>query len=620
MGSTPELVPVLLTGASALAATLLCVRAYVSPGAAASPDVRLLRAAVSFALALACLLVVNECVRGVASRWSVNRLAPALAFTRGINPYTTYEQGPQISWMYGPGAVLAYTPAALFSSPVASVVAAHVWTALLVWTPVLAICLMSCGAHRSWGRTPGLCAFALALLLAPPWRLSPLHEVTGRVIADAPALACSGWALFVLVFGPRRRQRLRLACTALLATLAVWTKQTTLPILLVLPVAVYITEGPVAALWLALYAALMNGLALALFSVPFGLDRLFFVMITHPLNWGWQAEVTFGQLNYEPLQGGLLQRLRVLLGVGHECTLLALPAVVVILLLSLRALSGDGGQSRGRGSPRAKRAASVAAALALGMLPLAMLARAKAGGYMNVHSSWCYFLTICVCVFVASHGAWDDANGLPGPRGRTTAYALLLALGTAVCMAVREHAALVLPLGAFAAATLMASRLRMPRKLTTRRTAAGLLFLAMLPLHWAYVGAVLVPRVRALGETPLGQASAYAERAPGSAWFPELPLVHLIHEGQLYHTRAGIWDRLHADHPVPPSLFHRHIPRQARIVAMQRTPGKPEMPTIEHGLGGLAPEGTWRKADIPDLPGFTCFRRVPSPPAGSKPD
>lgn len=615
MGQHSELVGCLLTAALTIALTLVCIRVYTQDPGTAKPEVRLVRAAVVVAAALACLLVVSNCVRGVNSNWSANRLTPAAAFTHGINPYTTYEQGPQISWMYGPGAVLGYTPAAVFPTPVASLVAAHLWTALLVWSPLLAMCLAACGSTPGWGRTPGLYAFMLALLLAPSWRLSPLYEVTGRVIADAPALACSGWALFVLVFGPTRRRRLRLVCTALLATFAVWTKQTLAPILLILPLAAWVIEGPGAALCLLVYAGLMNAVALAGFSVLFGLDRLFFTMVTHPLNWGWQADVSFGQLSYVPLQGGLWPKLRVLAEVGHECTLLAMPAVVALLLLSLQALSGEGDCGRSWGSPRARRATAVAAALAVGLLPLGMLARAKTGGFMNVHSAWLYFLVVCLCTLGAAHPAWRRAREGPPALARRIIYLLSLVLGAVLCIALHDQALTVLPVFVLAAGVLASPRLRIPQWLGNRLTAAALLFLALLPLLWAHVGGTLVSDLKALGQTPLAQASAYVRRAPGEAWFPGCPLVHVLHEGQLHHARAGIWDRVHARHPVPLALFRQHVPHDVRIVAFERLLGKQDVESIEQGLAGLSLDGVWHRADVPNLPAFTCFTREQPPAA-----
>src|SRR5262249_35694267 len=112
----------------------------------------------------------------------------------------------------------------------------------------------------------------------------PLHYVSTEIHADAPALALAIAAVSLMARSPSEDRPWRQATAILLASLSVWFKQLTAPIVLfVLPGWAYVTGGP-RGFWRFVAMALVGGLGISLlFLALFGPSNMVFNIFTVPL-------------------------------------------------------------------------------------------------------------------------------------------------------------------------------------------------------------------------------------------------------------------------------------------------------------------------------------------------
>lgn len=96
-------------------------------------------------------------------------------------------------------------------------------------------------------------------------------------------------------------------------------------------------------------------------------------------------------------------------------------------------------------------------------------------------------------------------------------------------------------------------------------------------------------------------AFKYIRKNPGKAYFPNLPLPHLMAENKLYHFAVGIRDRRVAGFITGPEHFRANVPPNAEFIAFPASAARTH--TWER-----MPEFT-KEIDVEALPGWTVYGR-----------
>lgn len=360
---------------------------------------------VGLALLMAALLVTCEVAAGMFRSWNDARLAPSAALLQGFSLYSgPADSGPIWSWIYGPVAPLVYLPAALLPTPASAVAMGLAMTAAMFVGSARWLLRRSSPARGLAGEA----TFAALILytLAEP----ALRGAGYGIHADAPAIALAAVACAAISDPSRRTRSAALSFSALACVLAVATKQVLLP----LPFAIaaflaWAGRRPQLRIWL-LWLTVWAAAATLGFGLWFGLDPLFFNLVTlpaaHPWQWGGG--------------GGALAR------AAAELGLRAWP-LLFLLLFELPAMRTV---AHWRDQPR-----TLLIVVGLALSAGGVLTRVKVGADVNAHAFGLFFLAI------AAAGALADACGA-APHFRRTAARATLALGLGVaCILAAPRAA-----------------------------------------------------------------------------------------------------------------------------------------------------------------------------------
>ena len=332
---------------------------------------------------------------------NASRVVPPVALVKGYDIYAGATDGPVIDFMYGPVGALAFLPAALAATPSGALLIAALLNVVLFFAPMAWLHLR--GRETPWAiGLAGLLCFGLLAALD-----GGLSYSAFTIHIDAPALAlCATAAALLLTRRPREGDG-RVILSSACAALAVWTKQTTVPITVALPLFLLATDGRATAVRHCLWTAAFGlGLA-ALFVAWFGYEPMVFNMFTLLQHHPWYGEAEgHGRLP------AALNSLR-LLAIANR-----VPALLVALVAVLAA--------RGRDERTDwTRAAPWLLLLTIGVLnvPMCVLGGAKVGGYLNTHSYTTYFV-----LGAATVGLTRLAARRPGGPATLALAALLLVL------------------------------------------------------------------------------------------------------------------------------------------------------------------------------------------------
>jgi hypothetical protein len=311
--------------------------------------------------AAALVLLLGVCHRLLETPlWSFNgsRLMPSFELARGIDYYVLLPPGgPLYSVVYGPLFAIAYLPATLFPSPNSAVLAGSAITAVLCF---FAAAFLHLAPFEPRPGAVDVLAFLTAGFLI--CYLEPLKYSCFNIHADGPGLALGGVACAALYSGMLRKRGLALPLSAFCAVLAIFSKQTFLPVPFALILYLWAAEGRARAvrylLWVAAAAGLSSGAAL----YAAGFTRLYHCLIWLPAHHPWndpsriasaiQAMRSFIRLSM-PVPVLLLVAVAYLWASGRLCEpqvrVIAANRCVPMLLVGVAAIFGRRPrQSRGR--------------------------------------------------------------------------------------------------------------------------------------------------------------------------------------------------------------------------------------------------------------------------------
>lgn len=509
---------------------------------------RWLTAGLPAALAFCLGVLLNQSASNVEFTWSPVRLAPAFDLRYGQTLYPKLDEGPVSGHIYGPMAALVYLPATLFATPQAAIRAAGVIAAILFFLPACVFLQQAAQENRqNWRWTVGGGLVFLLLVLAS----DALRYNAFLIHAEAPALGfamAAGVVLWRKTEGNGFAWRLPLA--AMLAVLAVWSKQTLLPILIALPLYVWLREGRPMALrfggWLGL-ALLLTG---SVFALWFGAGELWLNEIAIPAKHPWTRSVTdiappwitgpdYGRRAAVLLEAGLglLRR-----------SARALGLLVMLGVLAYTTQPPDTTKNRWRtwlGKPQ-----GLCLWLGLWLVPTSLLGRVKVGGDHNSYGPALCFICLAAAVWLLRTGpqlgAWHPALV---PKLNRLVWLMILGANVGT---------------------------------------------AWLVIHTA---TNLEPQI----PESMDEALRYARKHPGQVYFPWNPLLTLMSEQRAYHFAYGVFDRSLARMPLTPEHFRNGLPKDLQEViypvAADRTQLAPYLRdfTIE--------------VRLPELPGWVILRR-----------
>lgn len=232
-------------------------------------------------------LVVNP----ISRHWSGPRLAPALSILHGYKLYQPPDRGPVSGWIYPPVSALSYLPATLLRDPTAMVLCGRVLSLVFYYGTVSWLLIREVRCKRIAPLAAALLFVIFALLTDGA---ASLRYVSTEILADTPALAFGTVALSLVgtAGGAFPGRRAALAISA--CTLAAWSKQLAVPLLLVPTLWGACTGGwKGLGRWLLLSAAVVGAISLPIAGI-FAPRELYFNTVVVPSWHPWLEETLPG--------------------------------------------------------------------------------------------------------------------------------------------------------------------------------------------------------------------------------------------------------------------------------------------------------------------------------------
>ncbi|MBX7168039.1 MAG: hypothetical protein K1X74_17015 [Pirellulales bacterium] len=440
--------------------------------------------------------------------WDFNgaRLAPTISMFYGYQPYNLPDDGPVLCPHYPPLAILVFLPAALSGNPTVEILIASVCSGLVFFAPLVLLARL---VPAPWTPERRLLFAVACLCLAyyTIWQVA-LRSVSFNIAPDGAAIGFGVAATVAFTIARQTGRRRWLVATALLAAMAVWTKQTLVVVPAVLPLWGFAVL-PRREAWLL--AALTCGFCcvlLAVFSLAFGFDRMFFNVITIMRESQWIDVHALYRDYWYPWRFFWWMSLPLIAG-------------IVVQRFVTRSSTASPSSPRKLGARVATwwldDPAALFLLLGLILVPMCLLGRLKIGGddhhYAPTLVFFAYFALVSTIAGDAGHRALE-----PDLEKR------LLRFATGLCLV----------LGAWNAV-------------------------------YAARGVWQAPSVF---DNPQENAYRTLLARPQTYYFPWHPLAALLAEGKLYHFSYGLMDRRISGHPITQEHFDRYCPRRFKAIAI----------------------------------------------------
>ncbi len=334
---------------------------------------------------------LREVMASPSNNWNGPRLTPSFTLVSSYHSYYGSDAGPVSGNIYGPGLAIAYLPCVLCSSPESAIRWGGVLSALWLFLP--AMLLLRRFTNTQVNETGRWLLLALGfywLVTNPFW----LRQVAFNVHADAPAI---GLGLCACLFALRLAENGRtsdLILTALFTHASVATKQTLLPLLVVIPVWLWLRGQRPLALKLLCVSAVTGAALWLVIALAYGWSAVWFNLVYIPGHHPWYETVgrVSGVANVTTAH-----RIAVL---GEAFIDYVLSNGWLWLVLFLAAIFGRKHLSLRR--PDFKSPSSLLFLAGLLLVPMSLLGRVKVGGDYNAFSYSAVFLSLATVMLLYS--------------------------------------------------------------------------------------------------------------------------------------------------------------------------------------------------------------------------
>jgi len=464
---------------------------------------RFIAASLPTAILIFIAILTREFLEAPFQIWNNIRLLPAFMATAGLPLYFPRDTGPVLDMMYGPFNAYAYVPVALLTKdPTLVSEIAKCFTILYYFGPVLWLtCHKLPKELRQW-------VIALYVFLFFAYYSYDSQALIGSAFsnhADAPALGFSATACIFLFYRKHKEAWGPLWASALFATMAIWTKQVTLPLLFALPFCLWLMED---GRYLGRYLfCLIVTLCLStvLFCRMYGTETLWFNLIINPMHQPWEESLfkVQGRALVE-----LLQRMRWI-------------SLVTFFYLAYewRALQR---YPISRFEWFSRNRWIMFTIVGIFMIPTSIIGRLKIGGALNALSFTIYFLIVGVGLLFLK---------ILLARSESGAYRWTqMMIKCGVVFAVLSSMTINTP-------------------------------------SLTYYFLFLKKNIVELSSTPGKNACLFLEEHPNEVYLPWNTLSHFLAEKKLYHFDYAISDRDASGFPLTPEHFQAHLPSKMRWVA-----------------------------------------------------
>ena len=469
---------------------------------------RILFAVSSLGLAGILLRVVGLTAFSPLREWNGARLAPLMAFERGVPLYGDPASGVLSAWIYGPIPALVYLPTSLLHEPTGCIILGVIQSELMFFAPE--ICAIGLAWRRigSAGRMIG--PLMLAVLFCIALRNQSLIDGAFFILSDAPAMALIISACILLM---GRRSPPAVAVSAVLTVLACWCKQTIVPLAIVPVLFLLLAEEREAATtyikWLLCWGAAIS----AVLVWQFGARAMWFNMVTIPSRQPFRYG---GQSILPTLCYGLWEWMKQAVG----------PALPMMVLLTMAALIPSRAPTPRTSSRRlgelCRRRPWIILILASGSLLLpSVLGFIKTSGDYNNFALSQFPLLLAGCLGIVD--LWPELTA-----ARPVMANVIAAIGCSF----------VFVCGVTADATRPGALDAISAQLSDPSASRQQIIFNFERLH------------------------------PGVGYFPWEPLPALLAEGKLYHFEWGFIDRITANLPPSSEQAMAHVPTKMQFIAI----------------------------------------------------
>jgi hypothetical protein len=441
-------------------------------------------------------LIVKRILFSALECWGPAWLAWPVSLKYGYQLYYTADTGPVTSIIYPPLRAFIYLPVTLLSSPAPAIILSAFIDACFYFMPIY---LLHIRKNLSNTRKLLFAHYAFASFCL----FTFISQVLNRFV-DAVPLGIAAAACAILYYRKHKDSILSLLLSATFSVLAVWSKQTMVPLLVALPIYVLLADG-YRCFKRYVLCLFVSGVVISVLLLWIsGPRNLFFYIFTLPYNCPWKYHSN-----------------RVVALFISFLYLIKESFVFVVLLIFYswgRFLVSNNIPNKLNKWLNDNRWAMLVI-ISLFMIPTSVLGRVKEYSGFNTLAPTVYFL-----VAALSLALMESISSLPSP-----------------CIRLRQRFAKLLP----AILITVFICVKIPE------------FCDIRTILYKLSGRDNYQNV----------AYEYAKRHPGEAYFPYHPLPSLMAEGKLYHFEFGLHDRDQMKFPVSYEHFKAHIPADMQLIA-----------------------------------------------------
>ncbi len=454
--------------------------------------------------------------------WNHAQIVTTFGLPKGFN-YFAQTDGPVLSWMYGPLGALAFFPSALFSNPSAGICIAGGLSFVFFMAPILFL-LIRLTSGIPFGKSAiTFCSYGFIITFLSI--SSP--ALSGTAIStkvNSPMIFFAGLSVVLLVKGTSTGKLRFQIISAVLIVLGVFTKQTVLPLAVILSIYVYLAHGKKVFFY---YSGTMVLTALFLLAglylwcgslVPAGTLALL------PAKYHWVSIIP-GDYNEYPLITGVavLKRARALIIAFIELLVLAIPFLLIAIAGNYVSAKGETRKVSFVELWKEKKESILFVFVLLASIPLTLVGRVKLGGWLSHYAMPCYFLLLWGISIWGGILTKADNRSLSMQR------------------IIRNVNYMVLGFSASAAL------------LTILKISPGFGFV-----------------IKEFKNNSLEQAYRFSKAYPDQAYFPHFPLATFMTDHKVYHSAYGLWDLENAGITIDSARYFEHLPSKMQYLCFHK--------------------------------------------------